>query len=203
MSKQSQELDLSDNPQVAFETWLKDAIDAQCAEPTAMTLATASKSGVPSARIVLFKGFKEGSFKFFTNFKSPKADDLIENPRAALVFFWSTSSFQRQVRIFGMVEKLSERESIEYFRTRERGSQIGAWASPQSQKVASRAALEKMVSDIEQKFAGKPIVQPPFWGGFALSPQSFEFWEGREFRIHDRFIFERKNSAWIKSRLAP
>lgn len=203
MSDRSQELRLSDNPIVAFETWLKEATDAQCAEPTAMTLATATKAGVPSARIVLFKGLKNESFKFFTNYKSPKSHDIIENPVASLVFLWTSKDFQRQIRIFGEVEKLTEKESAEYFHSRARGSQIGAWSSPQSQKVTSRAQLEKLVGETEQKFDNQSVSLPPFWGGFAVKPSSLEFWEGRQFRIHERFIFEKVGINWLKSRLAP
>lgn len=197
----SKELVLLDSPIEAFKIWLQEAIDAACVEPTAMTLATASKDGVPSARIVLFKGLKGESFKFFTNYSSPKARDLIENPLGFLVFYWAP--LKRQIRIFGKVEKLSQEESLEYFQTRPRGSQIGAWSSPQSQSVASREALEKLVHETEKKFAGQKIPVPPFWGGFILSPESIEFWEGREHRIHERFLFKKLNKQWAKSRLAP
>ncbi len=203
MSDQFHELHLAANPIHAFENWLKDAKDELCAEPTAMTLATASKSGVPSARIVLFKGLKDEKFKFFTNYESPKAHDLIENPIATLVFLWTSPKFQRQIRVFGQVEKLSPKESEEYFHTRARGSQIGAWSSPQSQKVESRLALERRLHETEKKFDSQMVPLPSFWGGFALSPQSLEFWEGRQYRIHERFIFERSGDSWVKSRLAP
>ncbi len=197
------ELKLPNAPIAAFEKWLQQAVSAGCSEPTAMTLATASKLGVPSARIVLFKGLRGEAFRFFTNYQSPKAHDLIENPIASLVFFWSAQSFQRQIRVFGSIEKLSEKESTEYFHSRARGSQIGAWASPQSQKVKSREALEEFIKEYEKKFDGKTVDRPPYWGGFVLNPEKIEFWEGREFRVHERFLFEKINSNWIKNRLAP
>lgn len=203
MSEQSRELPLSSNPILAFEVWLKEAIDQKCAEPTAMTLATATKQGIPSARIVLFKGLKAEGFKFFTNFQSPKAHDLLDNPLAALVFLWISPKFQRQIRISGHVEKLGDADSDEYFNTRARGSQIGAWASPQSQKVASRSTLEKMIQEVETRFQNQPVTRPPFWGGFLLNPESIEFWEGRDFRIHERFVFEKNQARWVKDRLAP
>ncbi len=202
MSKSiSKELILSHNPIDAFQDWLKAAVDAKCVEPTAMTLATASKSGVPAARMVLFKGLEGDSFRFFTNYSSPKAHDLISNPQAALVFFWAP--LQRQIRIFGKVQKMNEKDSLKYFHSRARGSQIGAWSSPQSQTVSSREELEKIVEETEKKFAGKEIPLPPNWGGFLLDPVSIEFWEGRDFRVHERFIFKKTNQVWVKSRLAP
>lgn len=197
----SEELLLPKNPVEAFQEWMNAAIEAQCIEPTAMTLATASKNGVPSARIVLFKGLKGDSFKFFTNYTSPKAQDLIENPQAVLVFYWAP--LKRQIRIFGKVQKLSDSESREYFQSRARGSQIGAWASPQSKAVLNRAELEKLVDENEKKFAGKIVPLPDFWGGFLLQPETFEFWEGRDFRIHERFIFKKTDGQWSLLRLAP
>lgn len=204
MTEQKQELVLPKNPVAAFEAWLKEAIAENCAEPTAMTLATASKAGVPSARIVLFKGLQNNeAFKFFTNYESPKAHDLIENPQASLVFLWTSEKFQRQVRVFGQVKKLSDAESYEYFKSRARGSQIGAWSSPQSQRVASRADLESLLSHTEKKYHDQVVPLPPFWGGFALLPEKMEFWEGRQYRIHERFIFEKSTSGWMKNRVAP
>jgi pyridoxamine 5'-phosphate oxidase len=197
----SDELVLAENPVDAFQEWMKAAVEAKCVEPTAMTLATSSKNGVPAARMVLFKGLKGEAFRFFTNYTSPKSHDLIANPQAALVFFWAP--LQRQIRIVGPVEKLSEKESLEYFHSRARGSQIGAWSSPQSQKVGSRAELEKIVSENEEKFEGQIVPLPPFWGGFALTPESMEFWEGRDFRVHERFVFKKVNQSWVKFRLAP
>lgn len=197
----SEELVLPDNPVNAFQEWMRAAVEAKCIEPTAMTLATASKDGVPAARMVLFKGLKGESFRFFTNYTSPKSHDLIANPKAALVFFWAP--LQRQIRVVGRIEKLSEQESLEYFHSRARGSQIGAWSSPQSQTVGSRAELEKLVAENEEKFEDLPVPLPPFWGGFALHPETIEFWEGRDFRVHERFIFKKINQSWVKSRLAP
>ncbi len=203
MSEHNQELFLGEDPIIGFESWLKEATEANCAEPTAMTLSTASLKGVPSARTVLFKGIRNGAFKFFTNYDSPKSYDLIANPVAALVFLWTSPNFQRQIRVFGKVEKLTEAESFEYFKSRARGSQIGAWSSPQSQKVTSRAELESFLSHTEKKYHDQVVPLPPFWGGFALTPQSIEFWEGRQYRIHERFIFKKIAKNWSKSRLAP
>ena len=198
------ELNLGEDPIQVFESWLKEATSSGCAEPTAMTLATATKDGVPSARTVLFKGLKNKSLKFFTNYESPKAQDLIGNPVASLVFLWTSSTFQRQLRIFGRVEKLTADESFDYFKTRARGSQIGAWSSPQSQKVSSRAELEALLSNNEKRFHDKAVPLPPHWGGFALTPERMEFWEGRQYRIHERFVFEKnQRGEWQKRRLAP
>lgn len=203
-------LGLTMNPFENFSIWLADAQKAMGEElGTAMTLATVSKSGKPSARIVLHKGLTRDSkgrdgFCLYSNFNSPKSRDLAESGRAALVFFWAPLG--RQVRVEGAVTRLSDAESDAYFRSRPRGSQIGAWASPQSQKINSRAELLERVAEVEKRFPeSTPVPRPPNWGGWFLLPETFEFWQAGEFRLHDRFIFERdpENGGWTRSRLAP
>lgn len=199
-------LQLPEDPIDGFLQWLDDAKRANYPEPTAMTLATADRTGNPSARIVLFKGISSSSdghrgLEFYTNYTSPKSKELEENPRAALVFHWVT--MQRQIRIQGRVEKLTHEESDVYFQSRPRGSRIGAWSSPQSQKIGTREELEKLVHVTEERFGEGEIPCPPFWGGWRLVPERIEFWEGREYRLHERRLFERNNSGWIVSRLAP
>lgn len=186
--------------------WLKDAENAQALEPTAMTLATSSRDGLPHARIVLFKGLSNGQdgrrgISFYTNYDSPKSTDLKANPRAALVFFWPV--LNRQIRIEGVIEKVSREESEEYYRTRPRGSRIGAWASPQSQKIQSRQELLSRVQEMEAKFPGEEVPLPQSWGGWRLMPTRVEFWQAGEFRLHDRFLFELQDSSWSIARLAP
>jgi pyridoxamine 5'-phosphate oxidase len=193
---------LNPDPLRSFEAWLADATAAGCIEPTAMTLATASRAGRPSARIVLFKGLSGGGFRFFTNYKSHKAASLAENPFAALVFHWQ--DLRRQIRIEGSVEKLSLIESNAYFQSRERGSQIGAWSSPQSQEVRSRDELVELIKQTEQRFQdASEIPCPPFWGGYRLRPERIEFWEERPSRLHERVAFVCENGAWQTHRLAP
>jgi pyridoxamine 5'-phosphate oxidase len=194
-------LELPDDPLKAFRNWFDLAVEKKCPEPTAMTLATVSKDGTPSARIVLFKGLAESAFFFVTNYESQKAKELLNDPRAALVFFWAP--LNRQIRVIGRAEKASAKLSDDYFNSRARGSQIGAWASPQSQTIKSREELEVRVAEVEARFKDKTVTRPPNWGGFLLRPERIEFWEGRESRLHERVVFENKNGKWIKSRLAP
>lgn len=190
------------NPFLQFDEWWAEALSAELEEVNAMTLATASSSGIPSARIVLLKGYDERGFVFFTNYESGKGRDLHENPRASLVFFWAP--LERQVRINGNAERLSVAESDEYFISRPKGSRIGAWASPQSQVLESREWLEKRAADIEKKFSGGEIPRPPNWGGIRVIPQSVEFWQGRPDRMHDRIRYSRhENGEWKIERLAP
>ena len=199
-------LNLPSDPVEGFLLWLADAEKAGLPEPTAMTLATATREGRPSARVVLFKGMGLSSdgvmgLRFFTNYKSPKSKDLELNPFAALTFFWP--GLHRQLRIEGSIEKISNAESDIYFQSRPRGSRIGAWASPQSQKIKSRAELLKLVADAEIKFTDHEITCPDYWGGWLLKPERVEFWQAGEFRLHDRFEYVRSGQSWQCGRLAP
>ena len=188
------------NPFVLFDQWYTEAADLF--QPNGMTLATASAQGRPSARTVLLKGFDEQGFVFFTNYNSRKAQELATNEWAALLFWWREQ--YRQVRIEGTVRKVSMAESDKYFATRARGSQIGAWASPQSQILASRGALKAELATIEARFDGEEVTRPPHWGGYCLQPVLFEFWQGREDRLHDRLQYGRlADSDWSMIRLAP
>jgi pyridoxamine 5'-phosphate oxidase len=195
------EAELEKNPIVLFEQWLAEAIDAQCNEPTAMTLATSTFDGKPTARVVLLKELSEDGFTFFTNYESKKGRQILQNPYGALVFYWS--ELERQVRVEGVLKKTSEKQSDRYFSTRPEKSKIGAWASPQSQVIPSRKYLESLKSDFQEEFSGKPISRPPNWGGYTLIPSVFEFWQGRPNRLHDRIQFSFLNDNWEKERLAP
>jgi len=188
------------NPFKQFEAWYGEVLNSDIKEPTAVTLATSSKDGTPSARTVLLKGFDENSFFFFTNYESRKGENLIENPVAELLFYWM--DLQRQVRISGRVEKTSREESEEYFKTRPLKSRIGAWASKQSNVIPDREHLEKQFAEFEKKF-GDDIPLPPHWGGFRLIPEQFEFWQGRESRLHDRFRYSLRKGQWTIERLSP
>ncbi|WP_400190888.1 pyridoxamine 5'-phosphate oxidase [Hymenobacter sp. B81] len=186
-----------------FRRWLDEALQAQLDEPTAMTLATVGPDGQPSARIVLLKGLPdEAGFLFFTNYDSRKGRELAASPRAALTFFWP--GLERQVRVEGTVDKAPENLSTEYFQSRPLSSQIGAWASPQSQVIGSREELEQREQAVARQFAGQnPLPRPPHWGGFVLRPQRIEFWQGRPSRLHDRLLYERSATGWQRRRLAP
>jgi pyridoxamine 5'-phosphate oxidase len=187
------------NPFKQFEAWYGEVLNSDIKEPTAVTLATSSKDGTPSARTVLLKGFDENSFFFFTNYESRKGKNLIENPVGELLFYWM--DLQRQVRISGRVEKTSREESEEYFKTRPIKSRIGAWASKQSSIIPNREYLEKQFAEFEKKF-GDDVPLPPHWGGFRLIPEQFEFWQGRESRLHDRICYMKKDGVWEIVRLA-
>lgn len=184
-----------------FDEWFTAAKEAGLYLPEAMTLATASSDGYPSARMVLLKGYDERGFVFYTNYESRKAIELVDNPRAALVFHWAV--LQRQVRIEGTVEKVTEEEANAYFRTRPRGSRIGAWASRQSAVLEERAHLEARVQEYEQQFGDDDIPLPSFWGGFRVQPERIEFWQGRASRLHDRLRFIREAEDWRTERLYP
>ncbi len=184
-----------------FGTWFTEAQAAGIEEPNAMTLATASRDGMPSARTVLLKGFDERSFAFYSNYESHKGRDLLDNPRAALLFYWK--ELERQVRLTGLIERMSREETEGYFRTRPIGSQIGALVSRQSQVVPSRAALEDEFARLEAEYAGKTVPLPDYWGGFRLSPTSFEFWQGRPNRLHDRLRYRPDEGGWRIERLSP
>ena len=198
-SLNEQDVDL--NPFAQFGHWLDEAIRSEMIEPNAMILATASADALPSARVVLLKGFDERGFLFFTNYESRKAEELRKNPQAALLFYWGELS--RQVRIEGTVEVASREESGEYFRTRPIDSRIGAWASKQSSVIPGRAFLEEQVNRIKQQFPDDEVPLPPFWGGFRLKPTAFEFWQGRENRLHDRLRYSPKGGLWVIERLSP
>lgn len=190
------------NPFKQFRYWLDQALKAGLPEPTAMTLATATKEGKPSARIVLLKNFDEEGFVFFTNYKSRKGRELIKNPAAALVFHWV--ELERQVRIIGQAKKVSREESEHYFRTRPIGSQLGAWVSKQSEILKSREEIEERVLELEAKYRNKKIPAPPAWGGFRVKPTEIEFWQGRPNRLHDRLRYTLvRGGKWVIERLSP
>ena len=190
------------NPIKQFEEWFQAAIDAKLPLPEAMSLATVSREGKPSARMVLLKHVDQSGFVFFTNYRSSKAKELETNANAALFFFWP--QLERQVRVEGTVTKTSAEESQEYFASRPRGSQIGAWASPQSQVIATRAELEQRQAELEELYRGREVEWPEHWGGFCLRPDRIEFWKGRSDRLHDRLLYERQpDESWSIKRLAP
>jgi pyridoxamine 5'-phosphate oxidase len=184
-----------------FEAWFDAARESGILLPESVALATSTADGVPSVRMVLLKGVDERGFVFFTNYGSQKARELEANPRAALCFHWAV--LQRQVRVAGRVARVSEEESAAYFATRGRGSQIGAWASRQSEPLARRDDLERRAREAEERFAGGDVPHPPFWGGYRLEPSRIEFWQGRADRLHDRLVFLREGEAWATQRLHP
>jgi pyridoxamine 5'-phosphate oxidase len=190
------------DPLNLFQRWLDEAIAAGIHLAEAMTLATATADGKPSARLVLLKQVDERGFVFFTNYNSPKARDLDSNPQAALVFYWP--QFERQVRVEGTIERTSAAESDAYFKTRPRESQIGALASPQSEVIDSREFLEQQAGQLEKRYEGREVDRPPHWGGYRLRPERIEFWKGRPSRLHDRIVYElQSDCSWCISRLAP
>ena len=196
-------LDVADckpDPLDQFADWFLQVQGAGYAEPTAMTLATVDGRGQPSARIVLLKGFDQRGFAFYTNYTSRKGQELEASGRAALLFYWDKQ--MRQVRIEGAVERVAASESDEYFATRPRGSQVGAWASPQSAPIADRASLEKRVAQFTERFGAEPVPRPSHWGGYRIVPDRFEFWQGRASRLHDRVVYLR-DGGWTRSRIAP
>jgi pyridoxamine 5'-phosphate oxidase len=194
--------DLEEDPVRQFEHWLGDARDAGITFPEAAALATASADGAPSARMVLVKGVDgEARFSFYSNYASRKARELSENPRAALVFHWEPLG--RQVRVEGAVQRMSAEDSAAYVRSRPRGSQLSALASPQSEVVASRAELERRVAELERVHHGGPLPVPEGWGGFRLTAAVFEFWQQRGDRLHDRLRYRRSDRRWLVERLAP
>ncbi len=194
--------DLHVNPFKQFERWFNDAIDSNIVEANAMSLATVDKQLRPSIRTVLLKLFDEQGFVFFSNYTSQKAKDMIQNPHVALHFAWL--DLQRQLRIEGEVEKISTAESLTYFLSRPRGSQLGAWASNQSEIVTSRSLLESKFFELKQKFANGEVPLPDFWGGYRVKPRRFEFWQGGRDRLHDRFAYEKDpQGLWEINRLAP
>jgi pyridoxamine 5'-phosphate oxidase len=195
-------VDLDPNPFRQFEKWFDEARAGGEASPEAMALATTSLAGYPSVRMVLLKGIQKGGFEFYTNLKSRKSGELEENPRAAVVFWWS--HLRRQVRAEGLIQRIDSKDADEYFRTRPRDSQIGAWASRQSQQIPDREELERCVQEYENKLAGREVRRPPFWGGFRLIPESIEFWQQQPARLHDRLLYRRSaDQGWLLERLAP
>lgn len=196
------EEDVENNPFKQFEKWFNEAVKAEVLEPNAMTLATSTKNGNPSARIVLLKGFDEQGFTFFTNYDSNKGKQIDDNPKAALIFFWG--DLERQVRIEGDIEKISKKDSEDYFHSRPKGSQLGAIASPQSQIIPNRGFLENNLKELSNIYSNKEIIKPENWGGYKVIPNNIEFWQGRSNRLHDRILFSKdKNGFWKTERLAP
>ena len=192
---------LSQEPLEQFEHWFAEAKRAGVEVPEAMTLATADGEGVPSARMVLLKGAGEDGFVFYTGYGSRKSEELDQNPRAALVFYWRPLG--RQVRVEGLVERVSEPESAAYFATRPRGSQLAAWASQQSRPLGSRDELERRYAELEREYEDREVPLPPHWGGYRLRPEAIEFWEHRENRLHDRIRYTRAREEWKVERLSP
>jgi pyridoxamine 5'-phosphate oxidase len=196
------EKDALKDPFSQFDKWWQETIRSGVDEPNAMTLATASADGMPDARIVLLKGFDTQGFTFFTNYNSAKGMQMLENPRAALVFFWK--ELERQVRISGLISLTTAKISDEYFNSRPEGSRIGAWASPQSEAIESREWLEENEKKYQEEWADRSITRPPHWGGYILKPVRMEFWQGRPSRLHDRLLYTlTKSGSWKIERLAP
>lgn len=196
------EADVYPNPFEQFRIWFDQALAAQLPEPNAMTIATATSDGKPSARMVLLKDFDERGFVFYTNYESHKGQELVANPWGAIVFWWA--ELERQVRIEGRVEKVPPEESDEYFHSRPKGSQLGAWASAQSQVVESREVLERRLEQLKEEYENKDVPRPPHWGGFRVVPQEIEFWQGRPNRLHDRLVYRcGEDGSWTIQRLSP
>ena len=200
--KSLSETEAHSNAITQFDAWWKEAVASEIDEVNAMTLATASADGVPSARVVLLKGFSKEGFVFYTNYNSFKGKQLAENPRACLVFFWK--ELERQVRITGVVQKVTDEENDDYFNSRPEGSRLGAVASPQSQVITSREWLEAQVSSVTLQFEGGVIERPVHWGGYLVKPVTIEFWQGRSNRLHDRLQYTLEDDgSWKMERLAP
>lgn len=195
------ESDAKANPIEQFQQWLQVAIESNISEPNAMTLATCTASGKPSARVVLLKEINKNGFVFFTNYLSRKGRELLENPFASLVFDWHV--IERQVRVEGRVEKLSDDDSDAYFHERPRQAQIGAWTSPQSKILKNRDELDTLQASFEEKFNNQEIPRPDHWGGFIILPTTVEFWQGRPSRLHDRLVYHNTEEGWTLHRLAP
>ena len=194
--------DLDANPFAQFDHWMREAIETQVIEPNAMTLATADAAGRPAVRTVLLKGFDQRGFVFYSNYESAKARDLAANPKVALLFPWL--ALERQVSAMGVAQKITAVESLKYFLSRPRESQIGAWASRQSEVIATRALLESRFAEMKARFANGEIPLPDQWGGYRVTPQSFEFWQGRPNRLHDRFKYTlQSDGSWTIARLMP
>ncbi|MBL0329138.1 MAG: pyridoxamine 5'-phosphate oxidase [Bacteroidetes bacterium] len=193
--------DVHVNPILQFEKWFKEAVESKVNEPNAMTVATATSDGKPSARILLLRNFDEKGFVFYTNYTSRKGGEILKNPYASLLFFWP--ELERQVRIEGRLTKQSAEESDAYFQTRPRTSKLGAWTSEQSRVVASRSVLDEEYKKLSEKYPGEVVPRPIYWGGYVLEPTSIEFWQGRPSRLHDRLLYTKEKSSWKLERLAP
>lgn len=197
-------LDMSDcdpDPIVQFDKWMEEAISSQCDEPNAMILSTVHE-GRPRARVVLLKGVQHGKLVFYTNYQSSKGEEIKDNSLVSLTFLWLP--LQRQIRVEGRAIKVDAKTSDDYFHKRPRGNQLGAIASPQSKKIPDRATLEKLFKEAEEKYRQVEVLpRPQNWGGFEIDPDYFEFWQGRDNRMHDRIVYEKTNGAWVRSRLAP
>ncbi|NJO29093.1 MAG: pyridoxamine 5'-phosphate oxidase [Richelia sp. SL_2_1] len=196
------ETEVNSDPFVQFKEWFDQALNANILEPNAMTIATTTKEGVPSARMVLLKDFDDRGFVFYTNYNSQKAQELTENPQAALVFWWA--ELQRQVRICGKVERVDDRESDQYFYSRPFNSRLGAWASNQSEVIESREVMEQRLQELTEKYQNQDIPRPPHWGGIRVIPTEIEFWQGRSSRLHDRLVYKiTEDNSWKIERLSP
>lgn len=199
--KSLSEHEVDQNPFTQFSVWWNEAVQSDIVEVNAMALSTVTSAGRPSSRIVLLKGYDEQGFVFFTNYSSDKGQQLTQNHFAALLFFWK--ELERQVRIEGIVSKVSEEESDAYFNSRPAGSRLGAWASPQSQKISDREVLNNELMKFTEQFDQDNIPRPAHWGGYRVKPTRIEFWQGRSNRLHDRILYEQDNDNWQISRLAP
>jgi pyridoxamine 5'-phosphate oxidase len=196
------EIDMDPDPVIQFRKWYEDAFNSNCIQPDAMTVASATKDGKPSARMMLLKGVDSDGFVFYTNEESRKGGEFSQNPRVAIVFWWP--SLERQVRVEGIIEKISDSEADSYFKTRPRGSRLAAWASQQSRVISSREALDDRFNELDIFYKSRAIPRPPYWVGYRLRHSTIEFWQGRPNRLHDRLKYRQvKRKGWIIERLSP
>ncbi|MFU8812569.1 MAG: pyridoxamine 5'-phosphate oxidase [Balneolaceae bacterium] len=189
------------DPVSLFRTWIDEAVKSEVTEPNAMTLCTVRPDGRPNSRTVLLKGVEEESIHFYTNYNSQKASELEQHPQASVTFWWP--ELERQIRLSGTVQKLPDEVSADYFKSRPRESQLGAWASDQSSDIASRALLQQKAEEVERRYEGREVPKPPHWGGFAIRIEEIEFWQGRPGRLHDRIAFWKEGGSWHSKRLQP